>query len=319
MTHPGDDYSAVLASNPGLHEELQRQRVLITGATGFIGGHVVEFLHRAGAEVHATTRSDEATTSFDTPVQWHRCDLGDAEQTLTAVRSAQPHQIIHMASLVKGARDPDLLLPMFAANTASTVHLLEAARTLDVSRVQLAGSLEEPERPGEPATSPYALSKAASRSYGDYYRTNTDLDVVNLQIFMVYGPAQRDENKLIPYVIRSLQAGEAPSLSSGGRKVDWVYVGDVAQGIARCCVGEAPTVPVPLGTGRLATVRDVVEQLAALAGPGPEPRFGSITDRSNEVEKVADVETTTGLLGWAPTVDLPEGLAATLQWYGGGS
>lgn len=317
MTHPGDDYSALITSNPELHDELKQQRILVTGATGFIGGHVVELLRRAGSDVHAIARTDNPTTAFDTEITWHRCDLTNPDATSAAVEAAHPDQIVHLASLVKGARDPELILPMFAANTASTVHLLEAARATGVKRVQLAGSLEEPDGPDQPATSPYALSKAASHSYGDYYRSNTDLEVVNLQIFMVYGPAQRDENKLIPYVIRSLQAGEAPSLSSGGRKVDWVYVGDVAEGIARCCTGEAATVPVPLGTGRLATVREVVEQLSALNGDGPAPQFGSMSDRSNEVEKVADIKTTARLLGWAPGTDLSQGLSATLEWYGG--
>lgn len=317
MTQPGDEYAALLASSPAVHEHLKDMRVLVTGATGFIGGHVVELLSTAGADVHAIARGDNPATSFETAVQWHRADLTNAEATAAAVTAAQPDQIIHLASLVKGARDPELLLPMFQANTASTVHLLEAARTNGVKRVQLAGSLEEPDGPGEIASSPYALSKVASHAYGDYYRAATDVEVVNLQIFMVYGPAQLDEKKLIPYVIRSLQSGEAPSLSSGGRKVDWVYVCDVAQGIARCCVVEAPAVPVPLGTGKLATVRQVVERLAELAGNGAKPEFGSMSDRSNEVEKVADIESTRKLLGWAPRTDLDQGLAATLNWYGG--
>ncbi len=134
---------------------------------------------------------------------------------------------------------------------------------------------------------------------------------------MVYGPAQLDETKLIPYVIRCLQSGAPPSLSSGTRLVDWVYVGDVAEGIARACVGEAAEDPVPLGTGSLATVRDVVETLVDLAGVEVEPGFGSVADRSREVEKVADIDATRRLLGWVPAVDLREGLAATLRWYGG--
>lgn len=317
MASPGEEYLALLSADPALRKGLEGQRILVTGATGFIGGHVVELLSRAGVDVHGVGRAADPTTAFDTSVTWHRCDLSDAEQTRLAVQAAAPQQIVHLASLVKGARDPDLLLPMFEANTASTVHLLEACREFGVSRIQLAGSLEEPDGPDQVATSPYALSKAASHLYGDYYRHATDLEVVNLQIFMVYGPAQRDEKKLIPYVIRSLQAGDAPSLSSGGRQVDWVYVGDVAQGIARCCVGASATVPVPLGTGSLATVREVVERLAKLAGSGSEPQFGSMVDRSDEVEKVADTELTESLLGWAPNTDLDAGLQATLDWYGG--
>jgi nucleoside-diphosphate-sugar epimerase len=313
----GDGYSSAEEVLGAAADELQGRRILVTGATGFIGGHVVELLHHLGCGVHAVARRMEPTVSFATPIIWHHADLTDAAATAEAVEAVRPDVIVHLAGLVKGARDAELLLPMFAANTASAVHLLDAARRFDVGRVLLAGSLEEPDKPGELAASPYALSKAAANLYGDYYRATTSVEVVNLQIFMVYGPGQLDEAKLIPSVIRSLQADEAPSLSRGTRLVDWVYVGDVAEGIARACVGEAADRPVPLGTGSLATVRDVVETLVDLAGVQVEPGFGSIADRSREVEKVADVEATRRLLGWVPAVDLREGLAATLRWYGG--
>ncbi|MDH4278012.1 MAG: NAD-dependent epimerase/dehydratase family protein [Acidimicrobiia bacterium] len=312
-----EGYASAIEVLGAAGEGLRDRRILVTGATGFIGGHVVELLHHLGADVHAVARQPGSTVSFDTPVTWHRADLTDAAATAEAVKAVRPEMIVHLAGLVKGARDPDLLLPMFAANTASAVHLLDAARRFDVARVLLAGSLEEPDEPAQLAASPYALSKAAAHLYGDYYRATTAVEVVNLQIFMVYGPAQLDEAKLIPYVIRSLQAGEAPSLSTGTRLVDWVYVGDVAEGIARACVGAAAEHPVPLGTGSLATVRDVVETMIDLAEVEVEPRFGCVADRSREVEKVADIDTTRQLLGWVPAVDLREGLAATLSWYGG--
>jgi nucleoside-diphosphate-sugar epimerase len=289
--------------------------VLVTGATGFIGGHLVALLDRLGAEVHAIHRNADPLTAFDTPVRWHRADLSDPRATRAAVAAARPEHVIHLASLVKGARDPDLLLPMFEANVASTVNVLEAARSSGVRRVQLAGSLEEPE-PGGTSASPYALSKAAAHLYGDYYRDSVGLEVVNLQIFMVYGPATPDETKLVPYVIGELLAGRAPEVSSGTRPVDWVHVGDVAEGIARCAlVATVPSAPVPLGTGRLHTVRQVVETLVELSGVGVEPRFGSRADRSEEVVRAADVARTRAQLGWAPTIDLSGGLADTLAWY----
>jgi len=314
----GHGYAGAASELDDVSRGLAGRTVLVTGATGFIGGHVSELLHHLGADVHAVTRRPDAVTAFDTPIRWHHADLVDRAATAAAVDEAQPDVIVHLASLVKGSRDPELLVPMFAANTASAVHLLDAARSAGVQRVLLAGSLEEPDDPSQLAASPYALSKAAAHLYGDYYQATTSVEVVNLQIFMVYGPAQLDEKKLIPYVIHSLQAEESPSLSSGARKVDWVYVGDVAEGIARCCaIGEQPQYPVPLGTGKLSTVREVVEQVIELAGSGVVPTFGGMADRAREVEKVADVDATREMLGWAPTVDLTEGLSATLTWYGG--
>jgi nucleoside-diphosphate-sugar epimerase len=193
--------------------------------------------------------------------------------------------------------------------------VLEAARAAGVRRVQLAGSLEEPE-PGAVATSPYAVSKAAAQLYGDFYRASAGIEVVNLQIFMVYGPATPDEAKLVPYVIGRLLAGEAPEVGSGARMVDWVYVGDVADGVARCAtVDPVPVEAVPLGTGVLHSVRQVVESLVEVSGAAVEPRFGSIADRSHEVVGAAEVGRTRAQLGWAPTTTLSDGLLATVDWY----
>ncbi len=309
-------YAELVSRSGPWIEGLRNMRILVTGATGFIGGHVVALLHEAGADVHAIARRPEPRTSLDTPVTWHRGDLTDGAATAATVAAVEPDRILHLASLVKGARDPELLLPMFEANTASAVHLLDAARAAGVGRVILAGSLEEPTGSDQLATSPYALSKATATAYGRYVRARTDVEVVNLQIFMVYGPAQLDEKKLIPYVIRSLQNGVAPSLSSGVRNVDWVFVTDVAEGIARSCVEPEPDAAVPLGTGTLTTVRSVVEQLVELSGVDVEPTFGSIVDRSEEVERRCDTELTTKQLGWAPSTSLSDGLQATLDWYG---
>lgn len=303
--HPADP-------DPG---RLDGTRVLVTGATGFIGGHVVDLLERLGAEVHGLHRGPDPTVSFDTPIRWHQADLTDASATAAAIAAAAPEHVVHLASLVKGARDPELLQPMFEANLASTVHVLEGARAAGVRRVQLAGSLEEPE-PGTVATSPYALSKAAAHLYGDYYRDRVGLEVVNLQIFMVYGPATPDEAKLVPYVIGQLLDGHAPEIGSGARLVDWVYVGDVAEGVARCATTPtAPVEAVPLGTGVLHSVKEVVDGLAEVSGTAIEPRFGSVADRSNEVVLVADVDRTRSQLGWAPATSLTDGLAATFGWY----
>src|SRR5271155_2900674 len=89
--------------------------------------------------------------------------------------------------------------------------------------------------------------------------------VVVAKIFMVYGPGQSDHTKLIPYVTTSLLRGEAPKLSSGVRSVDWIYVDDVVEGLIRCA--EAPGIDgrtIELGSGKMASIREVVQQLSEL-------------------------------------------------------
>ena len=77
---PTGDHQPDRANGPAPADldRLDEVRILVTGATGFIGGHVVDLLHRLGAEVHAVHRAAEPSVSFGTPVHWHRADLTDA-------------------------------------------------------------------------------------------------------------------------------------------------------------------------------------------------------------------------------------------------
>ena len=136
------------------------------------------------------------------------------------------------------------------------------------------------------------------------------------QTFMVYGPGQSDLTKLVPYVTTSLLRGEEARLSSGTRRVDWVYVEDVARGFLAAAV--APGLDgqtFELGTGVATPLRSVAETIARIIGHAGRLALGAMPDRPLEQERVADVERTHRLTGWRPAVTLEDGLRRTVQWY----
>ena len=110
--------------------------------------------------------------------------------------------------------------------------------------------------------------------------------------------------------------GEAPRISSGRWEVDWIYVDDVVQALIQATLaddigGQA----LDVGTSDVATVRDIVEQLADVVGNGIAPEVGVVEDRPLERSVSANLEETHNLLGWAPTTSLREGLRKTVAWY----
>lgn len=289
--------------------------VLVTGGTGFIGGHLCRRLRDAGAEVHATSR--QAPEPVEGLV-WHRLDLGDGAAAGALVRRLRPRVIYHLASHVVGARDREFVLSTFHDNLASTVYLLEAAAEVGCHRFVQVGSLEEPDGSGppEPPSSPYAAAKAAASAYGRMFHQLYETPVVLARLFMVYGPAQPDVRKLIPYLILSLLRGEAPRLSSGSRPVDWIYVGDVVEGLMRLARRDGlEGQRVDFGSGDLVTIRRVVEILYEILAPGQEPPFGTLPDRPHEQVRTARVEETFRQLDWRPEVGIEEGLRQTVEWY----
>ena len=297
---------------------LEDRRVLLTGGTGFIGRHLMQRLQAGGAEVHLTSRRPVDGPQDACNLHFHRVDLADRESTLALFDAIRPAVVFHLASRVAGSRALDLVHPTLTDNLCSTVHLLEGAARHGCERFVQVGSLEEPAAGEAHAvpSSPYAAAKAAASSYARMFHQLYDVPVVLARVFMVYGPGRQDENKLVPYVIRSLQRGESPTFSSGTRPVDWVYVGDVVEGFLRLALTEGVAgETVDLGTGELHTVRQMVETLFDASGAPTAPTFGGLQDRASEQIRRADVETTQRLLGWHPQVDVGEGTRETVRWF----
>lgn len=291
------------------------RRVLVTGSRGFIGRALCARLAKLGAEVRGVTRTARAASAAEVPHA--AADLTRVEECRALIGDFRPDRIIHLAGHPFGARDLERVLPTFRDNLVTTVHVLTSAAELGTGRVVLAGSLEEPDPASDPEpSSPYAASKWAASVYARLFHRLYALPVTVARIFMVYGPGQAEPTKLIPSVCRALLSGQAPRVGAGDRRVDWVYVDDVARGLA--LLAEHPGVEgrtVDLGTGVLTSVRQVVEQLAALVPGAPAPQFGAVPSRPFEQVRAADPEATRRALGWAPETTLAEGLPATLDWF----
>lgn len=302
----------------GSGSSLRGSRVLVTGASGFIGRRLCRRLVAAGARVHGTSRT--ASVPGAGLAGTSRGDLSDPDFVRGLLDEAEPRLVYHLASRVTGSRDPGAVLPTLRGNLESTVNLLLAVSGTGCRRIVLAGSMEEPEPDGEGGAplpqSPYAAAKWAASAYARMFHALYETPAVIARLFMAYGPEQHDLRKLVPYVVLSLLRGETPRLSSGARPVDWIYVDDAVEGLL--ALGTARGVEgrrVDLGSGRLVTVRETVEELARIAGSDSELGFGELPDRPLEAVRRADVRRTRELLGWQAETDLAEGLRRTVEWY----
>lgn len=293
-------------------DRLTGRRVLVTGGSGFIGGHLLHRLVQGGARVHAVSRAARTRPG----VHWERVDLTDAAAVSALVAAVRPEVVLHLASEVAGARDLALVRPMLGS-LAGTVHLLTAAAEQGGARVVLAGSVEEPRGSSSwTPTSPYAAAKWAATGYARMFHAVWGLPTVVLRVAMTYGPAQPDESKLVPYVIRSLLDGRAPAVGSGTRLVDWVHVDDVADAfLAAACADGVAGREVDVASGEPVSIRHTVDLLARLTGVAVPPRYGAVADRPLDAPQIADPTAARELMGWRPSVGLEDGMARTVAWY----
>ena len=303
------------ADAPDRAGDQQRVRVLVTGARGFIGGHLVRRLIADGASVHATTR---AAPPEQPGVRWWRVNLSDGERTADVVGRIRPDVVVHLASRAEGSRSLELVVPMINDNLLSAVNVMTAAAAIPGCRVVLAGSLEEHSdlRADPVGRSPYAASKIAATAFAALFRDLSDLPVVVLRLGMVYGPAEPNRRRLVPYVTENLLRGVAPQLSSGRRRVDWIYVDDVVDAVLAAATAPAALGRVlDVGTGAPASIRRVVSLIADEIGSSAAPVFGALPDRIGDHDLIADPEPARRHLGWKAKTDLGTGIERTVAWH----
>lgn len=290
------------------------QRALVTGASGFIGRHLVGELAKRGFDVTAVSRDLELGIRGVTSVVG---DLGLSEFVNDLIEERRPDCVYHFAGLASGVRDLHMVRPTFDANLLTTVNVLTATQKADCGRVVLAGSIEE-SRGLEPVVpcSPYAASKMAASLYATLFSSLYGASIISLQIAFVYGPGQMDFQRLVPYVIRSCVEGVTPALTDGSRVLDWIYVSDVVEATIRA--GTLPgseSYTFSIGTGIGTSVRQIVEMLTGMCRSNVAPEFGIVPNRPLDRERVADITRTTDVLGWEPSVGLTDGLSRTVEWY----
>jgi nucleoside-diphosphate-sugar epimerase len=304
----------VRSSPPEPRARFAGRRVLVTGATGFLGSHVCAALLAEGAEVHALARSTERAPRG---TRAHAADLTRRDAARDALRSIRPALVVHAAGLVTASPSIELVREALAHDCVAAVELFLAALEAGCARIVHVGSCEELTEPRgwlAPA-SPYAAAKLSARAHAEMLRRAHDAPISCVLPFTIYGPGQAPE-KLVPSIALALARGERPRLRSAARVLDLVHVEDVAAGVLAALAAPVLPEPVELGTGRGVAVAELARELARAAGrPELEP-LTEAPDRPREASAVlADCGPARRLLEWEPLWSLGEGLRATYEWY----
>lgn len=293
-------------------ETLAVSRVLVTGASGFLGSHLCDRLRACGADVHAVSRSDRQGADG---LRWWRSDFDDPFEVDRILRAIKPDVVYHFGGHVTADWRLGHVLPTFTSLLASSVYVLVRATELGSCRVVFAGAYTEPLAAAGIPGSPYAATKWCATAYARMFHQLYDTPVVVTRPFMTYGPREQP-HKLIPYVVTSLLRGQAPRLTSGSLAADWVYVDDVIDGLLKAATAPAAVgQEVDLGTGKLVSVRDVVAMIVEILQPSVQPEFGALPDRPIEQVRAADVERTWTLLSWRAQTSLAAGIERAIAWH----
>ena len=298
--------------------ELRDARVLVTGSNGFIGQHLCHSLHAQGAQLVLLQRHLHTTTWPGARSVVH--DPSDRAGITQALQEIKPDFVFHLAGFVSGERSREAMTRAFDGNVLFSANILMSCLAhLHDTRVIFTSSLEASNPLLEPAAtgSAYGVSKLMVEVLSGSLHALYGAPMFSARLGMVYGPGDPNCGRLVPTVIRAFLKHEAPRLSSGKRRSDWVYIDDVIAGLlAMASARELSHPALDLASGELHSVREVAEVLASIMGANIPIEYDPSLDRPHEQERVADMARTCAALGLthAPT-DLRTGLTQTVEAY----
>jgi UDP-glucose 4-epimerase len=297
-------------------ERVRDARIVVTGATGFLGRHLCERLEAGGAQVITLQRSN-ATRAL-THAKTLTLDLADRRAVGEALARLKPDIVYHLAGHVTPDRSAHAMPLTFDANLLPTANILfAAAEARRQPRVVITTSLEtsDPWARAANTGSPYGVSKLLVEILAGGMHLLQNTNCVTARVGMAYGPNDPNRRRLVPAVIGALLAAEAPRLGSGRRRCDWIYIDDVVNGLL--ALGGTPKLNAPavdLGSGELTSVRRVAQLICSLFGSDIGILYDAQLDRPNEQERAADIAASLREIGWQPQIGLIDGLTRTIAW-----
>lgn len=294
-------------------------RVLVTGATGFIGRGTLTPLLEAGMEVHAVS-SKAAPSDSPAAVRWHQVDLlaPGAEREIEALGASH---LLHLAWYAEPGR-----FWRAAENldwVGASLRLLRAFTEAGGVRATIAGSCAEYEwadethcsemlTPTRPATL-YGTAKHSLHAIAQSYASEVGLSLAWGRVFFVFGPHEHPA-RLAGSVASALVAGREAPCSHGEQVRDFLYAPELASAFVALLASNV-TGAVNMASGQPLRVRDLIEALAAAAGRPDLVRLGARQSPQEPARLTADISRLRDEVGWEPSLSLQQAAHQTVDWW----
>jgi UDP-glucose 4-epimerase len=298
-------------------KELKGKSVLVTGASGFIGSHLVRRLVQEGLDVHAVIRADATRLSDTGKITMHRGSVTDPDFIRKALDRSRPETVFHLAGVLKKDSTAESLNSNMAVNLFGTLNILESlpakARLIFVSTAEgYAGNPPFPEESKRVPLSPYSLSKMCAENLCEFFSKAHGTPLTILRPFNVYGPGQ-GRGMLIPDLIISMLEGNVPKTTKGEQTRDFIFIDDLIDAFLISMKKEAAGQTLNVCTGTETKAADVSIQISRLTGGKVD--IGALPYKESEVWRHFGSNKKLRSLGWKPKTDIEEGIKKTVEWY----
>jgi CDP-glucose 4,6-dehydratase len=315
--------------------QMAGRSVFVTGAYGMLGSWMVKALLERDARVTVLKRDEVTASALALEDNEQRCnvvhgDLIDAAAMDRAIGEYEVDSVFHLAAQTIVGTANRSPVSTFESNIRGTWTLLEACRLHAVERVVVAASdkaygphdkLPYREDFALQPRYPYDVSKAATDLIARSYWHTYELPVAVTRFANIYGGGDLNASRLIPEMVRAVLAGRAPVIrSDGSPERDFLYVEDAVSAYLAICdaldAGGARGEAFNAGGDAPHAVREIVALVCSVAGSDVEPDIRGAGTPAGEIDRqYVDSTKLRELTGWAPQIDLQEGLRRTVEWY----
>lgn len=296
------------------------KRVIVTGATGFIGRPTISFLLGRGYEVHALTIENEKT-ELGGEVNWHQVDIFDYKIVTDICKKLEAESLLHLAW--HDTASDRMTSPANLSWVEASLNLVRAFSENGGSRIVLAGSCAEYNwrygycsenvTPTEP-DSLYGVCKSSLHSLTYKFCQDQGIQYSNGRIFFVYGPREA-ENRLVAYIINSLLMDQQAEIMHPNCIRDYLNVIDVANALVTLLDSEVEGA-VNIGSGQPTSLGELANLIGEKLQKPEMITLGSAEKTPDNTPLVwANISRLRDELGWKPKYDLENGIEATIQWW----
>ena len=324
--------------------------VLVTGGAGFIGSHVAEALLDRGDAVvivdnmnnhypvelkeqnldilrhhpRAIPMSESESSIPESALKIYKGDICDAQLMEKIFRETKPSHVCHLAARAGVRHSLEDPLEYMRSNVMGTTHLLELARTYNVSHFVYAssssvyGGLKQTHfsetAPVEQPWSPYAASKRSTELIAATYHHLYQLNSTGLRFFTVYGPRGRPEMAPFIFIDRVSRGLNIQRFGDGTAVRDFTFIGDIVQGILLSLDNPSGCEVFNLGRGEGIELGRFIQLVERHVGKQAKV-ISSPFQRGDVPYTMANITKAQQMLGYSPQVSIDEGVRRTVQWY----
>ncbi len=308
------------------------EKVLLTGASGFIGQHMLPELMKSGYEIHKLLLPPSSSSSKKTTDNTYYADIKDYAEVNKLVKKISPDYVIHLAGASSVARSYNNYNSTMEVNYSATVNLAEACRGVEnFKQFIFAGSSEEygaalknarqkitEATPLNPE-SPYALSKVNADMHLQYMGTVYGFPYTIIRSFNTYGRENSNSFFIEKTISNMLSKEQNINLGDPSLIRDWLYIDDHVSGYMQILGNQkAIRQVIQLSTGKGHSIKETAEIIAEMTGYKGNISWNAIPKRPFEASiMIGDNSKAKKLLGWEPKYDLRDGLEKTISFWRG--